>query len=66
MNEINVKWHPYPKEKPPIEDDYLVTVQVGLNQFIHYLHYSSYTTGRGSQWAHVTAWMDNPEPYKEE
>ena len=66
MNEINVKWHPYPKEEPPIEDDYLVTVQVGSNPFIHYLHYSSYTTGRGSQWTHVTAWMDKPEPYKEE
>ena len=63
MNEINVKWHPYPKEKPPIEDDYLVTVQVGLNPFIHYLHYSSYTTGKGSQWTHVTAWMDKPDPY---
>ena len=34
MNEINVKWHLYPKEKPPEEDDYLVTVQVGLNPFI--------------------------------
>ena len=66
MNEINVKWHLYPKEKPPEEDDYLVTVQVGLNPFIHYLHYSSYTTGKGSQWTHVTAWMDKPEPYKEE
>ena len=43
MSENKVKWHPYPKEKPPIEDDYLVTVQVGLNPFIHYLHYSSYT-----------------------
>lgn len=66
MNEINVKWHPYPDEIPPEEDDYLVTVRGYPNPFIYYLHYSSYTTGRGSQWTHVTAWMDKPKPYKEE
>ena len=65
-NEINVKWHPYPKEKPPKEGDYLVTLVVGVKPFTHYLHYAPFTLGRGSKWAHVTAWMDNPEPYKDE
>ena len=66
MEDIKVKWHPYPEEKPPIEDDYLVTVRGYPKPFTHYLHYSSYTTGRGSQWDYVTAWMDKPKPYKEE
>ena len=66
MSENKVKWHPYPKEEPPEEDDYLVTVRGDLNPFIYYLYYSSYTTGRGSQWDYVTAWMDIPKPYKEE
>ena len=66
MKKVEIVWHKYPDEKPPEEDDYLVTVQVGLKPFIHYLHYSSYTTGRGSQWGYVTAWMDKPKPYKEE
>ena len=66
MSENKVKWHPYPKEKPSIEDDYLVTVRGDLNPFIYYLHYTPYRLERGSQWTHVTAWMDKPEPYKEE
>ena len=66
MNEINVKWHLYPKEKPPKEGDYLVTLVVGVKPFTHYLHYAPFTLGRGSKWAHVTACMDNPEPYKDE
>ena len=66
MNEINVKWHPYPKEEPLIEDNYLVTVRGDPNPFIYYLHYSPYRMERGSQWNYVTAWMDIPKPYKEE
>ena len=49
MNEINVKWHPYPKEKPPKEGDYLVTLVVGVKPFTHYLHYAPFTLGRGSK-----------------
>ena len=48
------------------EGDYLVTLVVGVKPFTHYLHYAPFTLGRGSKWAHVTAWMDNPEPYKDE
>ena len=61
MNEINVKWHPYPQDRPIEDDDYLITVKykykkkvMKWNSVNGYFHING----------NVTAWAELPEPYE--
>lgn len=68
MSENSVRWHPYPKEKPPKECYYLVTVRY-ICAFLDegYVEinidmYRGYFKKRNWQ---VIAWAELPKPYKE-
>ena len=65
MSETKTIWHPYPKEKPKEEDEYLVTVSNHPKNFVHYLFYSG-SPCYSNQWKYVIAWAELPEPYEDE
>lgn len=60
MNEINVKWHPYPEEKPPKEGLYLITLKFGNTKDVS----MGYLT-KDMNSNNLIAWAEIPEPYKE-
>ena len=61
MSESKIEWHPYPKEKPPKEGLYLITLKFGNTKDVSmgYLTKDIYSNT-------LTAWAEIPEPYKEE
>lgn len=61
MSKNRVKWHPYPKEKPPKEGLYLITLKFGNTKDVSmgYLTKDIYSNT-------LIAWAEIPEPYKEE
>ena len=77
MSENKVKWHPYPKEKPPVKDndkveDYLVTIRYRKEILVINASFSPYCKQFYREYMisdldkFVTAWAEIPEPYKEE
>lgn len=61
MSKNRVKWHPYPKEKPPKEGLYLITLKFGNTKDVSmgYLTKDIYSNT-------LTAWAEIPEPYNPE
>ena len=41
MSKDKIKWHKYPKEKPPKEDFYFVTIREGKNEYVVETLYSN-------------------------
>ena len=69
--EEKVEWHPYPKERPPKEDVYLVT----MVDKIHFVAESKYSPKKKKFTYEyygdifddcIIAWSEMPKPYKEE
>ena len=67
MSENNVKWHPYPQEKPKEDNEYLVSVNMWNKSFTST---SSWITSKDvfeDIWDKcIYAWAEKPEPYKED
>ena len=61
--ETKVKWHPYPKERPPKDDDYLITTKYKRTRKV-----MSWDSVKGYFYTEndVIAWAELPEPYKGE
>ena len=66
-----IEWHPYPKERPPKEDVYLVTM-VDKIPFVAESKYSPKKKKFTDEYYGdifddcIIAWSEKPEPYKEE
>lgn len=65
---IKVDWHPFPKEKPKKDGEYLVTC-VGIGgEFVEKLWWQkklkNFYNGI-SFWTNVIAWAELPKPYKQ-
>ena len=61
-----VKWHPYPNEKPPKTGDYIVTIKGTLKKPL--VSFDSYF-GEFGVWVNyeideIEAWAALPEPYQ--
>ena len=70
MKKTEIEWHPYPKEKPKVVDEYLVTINYG---FFKITSSAIWKDGRfmededeSSKMYPVIAWAEMPEPYKED
>ena len=72
MSKTVVKWHPYPKEKPPKTGDYLVTwlslhtyrfPWVTIREFNAITNKFDYEDGK---YYIALAWAEMPEPYQPE
>ena len=70
MSENKVKWHPYPKEKPPITDliftEYLVTRKSRVNTVVDIDLWVNQGHWNVSYNRSVRAWAELPEPYRPE
>ena len=70
MKNTEIEWHPYPKEKPKIVDEYIVTINYGYFKATssaiwkkgRFVDNEEYQNNIGS----IIAWAEMPEPYKEE
>lgn len=60
MSETKIVWHPYPKEKPPKEGLYLITLKFGNTKDVS----MGYLT-KDMNSNNLIAWAEIPEPYKE-
>lgn len=65
MSENKVVWHPYPKEKPFWDDEYLLTIYNGLYRDIAISNYDSDDGFDDFIDDEVLAWAELPETYKE-
>lgn len=63
MSENQVIWHPYPKERPIEDDDYLITVK---GKHIKKVMKWNSVNGYFNIYVNVIAWAELPEPYEEE
>ena len=66
MSENKVKWHPYPKEKPEKDDQYLLSLKLGKCSFIETANWLSRKEVFEDVWNKcIKAWAEAPEPYEE-
>lgn len=67
MSETKTVWHPYPKEMPKKEGEYLITsdVHYGSGKEVSIVNYLKHNKFGLSDYR-VTAWAEKPEPYMEE
>lgn len=67
MSKNKVDWHPYPEEKPPCTDDYLITIKKGRKLCVTK---DCYDINEGEFEiefnAKIIAWAELPEPYRPE
>lgn len=66
-NEIKLKWHPYPEEKPKRTANYMVSISSGGTEYTD----SSWWDSKEKQFENylgsdVTAWAYMPRPYRKE
>ena len=66
-----VEWHPYPKEKPSEEKQYLISFYVykekrsGVDIEFYDPDHDDWGIYDDGVYTRVTAWAERPEPYKE-
>ena len=66
MSETKTVWHPYPKEKPKEDDQYIVTVSTRHALFTTTCNWITRKNIFEDYWDElVAAWAELPEPYKE-
>lgn len=59
-------WHPYPQEKPKIDDEYIVSIKLGKDSFTATAIWKNVKDEFQDVFnENITAWADMPEPYKE-
>lgn len=63
-----IKWHPYPKEKPSMDDVYIVSLVINSEKPYSWISYYRKEDGFSEDYngSVVNAWAEMPEPYKEE
>ena len=67
MSESKIVWNKYPKEKPKIDDEYIVTIKLWNNSFTATANWKNVKDGFvGVFDRNITAWAEMPKPYKEE
>lgn len=67
MKKVEIKWHPYPQEKPKEEGEYLVTLRVGTRDYVkvdNYLINKKHSYFMLSD-DFITAWAEKPKPYED-
>lgn len=68
----HVDWHPYPKEKPQNEGNYLVSFRDSIDGDFEVMSYIdikiSWFDGESFNWygSCIVAWAELPEPYQPE
>lgn len=69
MNETKIVWHPYPKEKPTEEEQYLISFYVceekrsGVDIDFYNPEHDVWDVYDDGAYTRVTAWAERPEPY---
>ena len=67
MSESKIVWNKYPKEKPKIDDEYIVTIKLWNNSFTATADWKNIKEKFvGVFDSNITAWAEMPKPYKEE
>lgn len=67
MSESKIVWNKYPKEKPKIDDEYIVTIQLWNKSFTATANWKNIKDKFVDAFdSNITAWAELPEPYKEE
>ena len=63
----HVDWQPYPEEKPPCTDDYLITIKKGrklcVTKDCYDINEGEFEIEFNTK---IIAWAEMPEPYKPE
>ena len=66
MSENEVKWHPYPEEKPLQSGDFLVTVKKAECEIVMVRFYNDWGEKFNFNDKQILAWTELPEPYQPE
>ena len=67
MSESKIVWNKYPKEKPKIDDEYIVSIKLGKDSFTATANWKNVKDEFQDVFnENITAWAELPEPYKEE
>lgn len=61
-----IKWHPYPKEKPSMDDVYIVSLVINSEKPYSWISYYRKEDGFSEDYngSVVNAWAELPEPYE--
>lgn len=69
MSETKIVWHPYPKEKPTEEKDYLISFhdwaekRNGVAFDFYNLKHDAWDVYDDGLYTNVYAWAEKPEPF---
>ena len=64
MSESKIVWNKYPKEKPKIDDEYIVTIKLWNNSFTATANWRNVKDKFVDVFdRNITAWAEMPEPY---
>ena len=64
MSESKIEWHPYPKEKPKTDDQYIVSIKLWNNSFTATANWRNVKDKFVDVFdRNITAWAEMPEPY---
>ena len=67
MSESKIVWNKYPKEKPKIDDEYIVSIKLWNKSFTATAMWRNVKDEFVDVFdRNITAWAELPEPYKEE
>ena len=67
MSESKIVWNKYPKEKPKIDDEYIVTIKLWNNSFTAIANWKNVKDKFVDVFDRIiTAWAELPKPYEEE
>lgn len=59
------EWHPYPKDVPDMDKEYIVTIQNKIGQFYTTMDFWD-KEGFVYRDKYVIAWAEKPDPYRPE
>ena len=64
MSESKIEWHPYPKEKPKTDDQYIVSIKLWNISFTVTANWRNVKDKFVDVFdMNITAWAEMPEPY---
>ena len=67
MSESKIVWNKYPKEKPKIDDEYIVSIKLWNNSFTATANWKNVKNEFVDVFdRNITAWAEMPKPYEEE
>ena len=66
MSESEIVWNKYPKDKPKIDDEYIVSIKLGKDSFTATAIWKNVKNKFQDVFdENITAWAELPKPYKE-